>query len=160
MDLREPPVSGSWRHAHGFEVAFFSDAGAGHRMWGHTAARDGEELWSVGYDIETDAGWRTIGAHASATAPEGMCEVSLQRDHQTGWTVDGHHRPDLQDCVDIDIESSAVTNTLPLHRLDFTVGTVVEVPAAFVRAGDLRVERLEQRYTLLSASPAAARRRP
>jgi hypothetical protein len=68
MDLREPPVSGSWRHAHGFEVAFFSDTGADHRTRGHTAARDGEVLWSVRYDIVTDARWRTIRVRVSHDA--------------------------------------------------------------------------------------------
>lgn len=60
-------------------------------------------------------------------------------------------QPELEGCFDVDFESSAVTNTLPLHRLDFIEGVGVDVPAAFVRADDLRVERLEQRYTLMEA---------
>lgn len=46
-----------------------------------------------------------------------------------------------------------MTNALPLHRLDLTVGRGVDVPAVFFRADDLRVERLEQRYTLAEATP-------
>jgi hypothetical protein len=62
------------------------------------------------------------------------------------WWVDGTERPDLDGCVDIDFEFSLVTNTLPVHRLDLTSTSPVDVPAAFVRAVDLRVERIEQSY--------------
>lgn len=46
-----------------------------------------------------------------------------------------------------------MTNTLPIHRLDVIEGVAVDVPAAFVRADDLRVERLDQRFTLIEAGP-------
>jgi hypothetical protein len=65
------------------------------------------------------------------------------------WAVNGTHAPELDGCVDVDFESSAVTNTIPVHRERFTTGEPVELPAAFVRATDLRVERMEQRYTLI-----------
>jgi hypothetical protein len=60
-------------------------------------------------------------------------------------------RPDLAGCQDVDFESSAVTNTLPIHRLPFVLGETFEVPAAFVQADDLSVIRLEQHYTLVSS---------
>ena len=59
-------------------------------------------------------------------------------------------RSDLADCPDIDLESSAVTNALPLARLRLAVGESGRALAAWVRA-DLTVERLEQTYTRLDA---------
>jgi hypothetical protein len=47
--------------------------------------------------------------------------------------------------------TAAPRNTLPVHRLPFAPGTTLDVPAAFVRADDLTVIRLEQRYTLTSS---------
>jgi hypothetical protein len=47
----------------------------------------------------------------------------------------------------VDLESSAGTNTLPVHRLRLDVGQAADVPAAYVRVRDLGVERLEQRYS-------------
>ena len=38
------------------------------------------------------------------------------------------------------------TNTIPVHRLKLRVGQSVDAPAAYVRALDLRIERLEQTY--------------
>ena len=64
------------------------------------------------------------------------------------WTVDDMERSDLADCPDIDLESSAVTNALPLARLRLAVGESGRAMAAWVRA-DLTVQRLEQTYTRL-----------
>src|SRR5207247_10778293 len=44
-------------------------------------------------------------------------------------------------------ESSALTNMLPVHRLQLGVGQSADAPAAYVRALTLGAERLEQRYT-------------
>lgn len=147
MDLRPLPPTASWTHAGvrtGFEV-LFADAG---RLRGRTSAREDSSTWSVGYEIQLDADWGTRSVRAANSTASGDREVLLERG-PSGWTVDGAVRQDLSGCEDVDFESSAVTNTLPVHRVPFVVGEPVEVPAAFVRADDLRVERLEQRYTLM-----------
>lgn len=159
MRLSPLPPAASWMHQgarQGFEVAFFHGQGDGHRVVGSTTAHEPPTRWSVDYDVVTDAAWRTLAVRASTLTERGRAEVSLGRDAGGRWTVAGEPRPDLDGCVDIDFESSAVTNTLPLHRLDFPVGIGIDVPAAFVRAADLRVHRLEQRYTLLERTPAGS----
>lgn len=167
MRLAAPPAAASWTHRgarEGFEVAFLtgagrtsssgaSDDGGGPRLTGHTTASEADVPWSVGYDVTLDRQWRTLTAQVTTLGRAGRREVVLARGHQGRWTVDGVARPDLDGCVDVDLESSAVTNTLPIHRLDLVAGSALEVPAAFVRAEDLRVERLEQRYTLLDVGP-------
>lgn len=136
----------------GFEVLFVPKIVGGHRLRGQTTAREDASLWSVSYDVDLDAAWRTRSAHARSESREGTREVILSRSPDGQWTVDGTRRPDLDGCVDIDFESSAVTNTLPIHRIDFVMGQAVDVPAAFVRPLDLRVGRLEQKYTFLGHS--------
>ena len=39
-----------------------------------------------------------------------------------------------------------MTNALPIHRMGLRVGARASAPAAYVRAVDLSVERLEQDY--------------
>ena len=39
-----------------------------------------------------------------------------------------------------------MTNALPVHRMGLRVGARASAPAAYARALDLRVERLEQDY--------------
>ena len=151
-----PPLGASWNHAGaraGFEVAFFNQVSTGHRLTGHTTAHESSALWSVGYDVTVDHSWTTVAVRASNLTATGRRELTLMRDAAGRWVADGEPRPELDGCFDVDFESSAVTNTLPLHRLDFVEGVCVDVPAAFVRADDLRVERLEQRYTLIETAP-------
>jgi hypothetical protein len=58
-------------------------------------------------------------------------------------------RFDVAGCLDVDLEGSAFTNAFPVHRLGLNVGEQADAPAAYVRANDLRVERLEQSYARL-----------
>ncbi len=76
-----------------------------------------------------------------------MAEVRLERDLRGGWRVDGTDAPHLDGCADIDLEASVFTNAFPVHRLGLAVGQSADAPAAYVRAPELAVERLEQRYT-------------
>ena len=62
------------------------------------------------------------------------------------WLVDAMPAPHLDGCIDVDLESSAMTNALPVHRLGLGVDDRAEAPAAYVRAVDLSVERLDQTY--------------
>lgn len=157
MRLSPPPPTASWSHhdaRRGFEVAFLHGEGGGCRITGQTSAREGSALWSVGYEVTLDSAWRTVAVHAWSLAATGVHEVVMCRDAGDRWTVNGQRRPELDGCADVDFESSAVTNTLPLHRLEFVEGVGIAVPAAFVRAANLRVERLEQTYTLTAVTSA------
>ncbi|MEX0152997.1 putative glycolipid-binding domain-containing protein [Microbacterium sp. LMI1-1-1.1] len=154
MELQRLPQGAAWSHRgarDGFEVAFFRPLGSGYRISGHTSADEDSTRWSVGYEVEVDAAWTTTRVRATTLTEGGERDVALRCDGGR-WSVDGEFRPDLDGCHDVDFESSAVTNTLPLHRLALGEGVGVDVPAVFVRADDLRVERLEQRYTLLARS--------
>jgi len=82
----------------------------------------------------------------------------LEADGGGRWTVDGRPRPDLDGCLDVDLESSSFTNAFPVHNLGLAVDEGAEAPAAYVRALDLGVERLEQRYVRLDDSAASGPR--
>jgi hypothetical protein len=62
------------------------------------------------------------------------------------WRVDGEAASHLDGCLDVDLESSAMTNALPVHRLGLRVGARAPSAAAYVRALDLSVGRLDQDY--------------
>ena len=78
--------------------------------------------------------------------------ITLQHDGDGHWQVDGTPRPELDGCLDVDLEASALTNAFPVNRLNLAVGDRAEAPAAYVRTEDLRVERLEQHYVRLDAT--------
>ena len=157
MQLTALPAQASWRHRgpqSGYEVLFPTALPSGIHLRGITTAVESGSAWSVAYQIEADRHGQTRQVEASNSTMSGERRVSIHRSAAGHWEVDGHPRPDLDGCVDVDFESSSATNTLPVHRIPFAPGERVQVPAAFVRAEDLRVERVEQEYTLTSAPDA------
>jgi hypothetical protein len=70
----------------------------------------------------------------------------LEADGKGHWLVNGEHAPQLDGCLDADLESSALTNALPIRRLGLRVEAQAQAPAAYVRAVGLAVDRLEQTY--------------
>ncbi|MDQ6725242.1 MAG: putative glycolipid-binding domain-containing protein [Actinomycetota bacterium] len=107
------------------------------------------EAWAVGYVITLDTNWVTTTAQAWGRSGQGDVAVRLETVGPGRWHVNGRSAPELDGCVDVDLESSACTNTIPVHRLRIGVGQTVEAPAAYVGALDLGVERLEQSYARL-----------
>jgi uncharacterized protein len=132
----------------GFESVCFRALhapGEGFLLEGGTAAIEDGIPWSVQYRVAVDENWRTTRAEATGISPSGHHQLAAEvRDGR--WWINNTERPDLDGCVDIDFETSLVTNTLAVHRIDLASTIPIKVPAAFVRADDLRVERIEQTY--------------
>jgi uncharacterized protein len=149
MSFRTPPETACWQHLEarsGFEVAYFRGLADGWTVDGTTAAVEDGQTWVVTYSIELDAGWVTRSARITARSVPGSRETFLTADGAGNWLVDGEPAPHLDGCLDVDLESSAMTNTLPVHRLALAAGGQADAPAAYVRALDLSVARLDQTY--------------
>ena len=103
------------------------------------------------YTVVTDLGWRTGEAHVRLTTASGQRSLSLEFDQKLHTVrVEKNDRPDLAGCIDVDLEFSPSTNTLPIRRLDLPVGASAAVRAAWVRFSSLAVEFLDQTYTRLA----------
>jgi hypothetical protein len=142
------PSTAAWRHRDardGFEVVFLH-SDDGYIIEGHTAAVEDGQAWAVEYSITLDRHWLTKSARVRGRSATGRHAVRLDADGTGAWTVDGEPAPELDGCLDVDLEASSFTNAFPVHRLGLEVGQEAEAPAAYVRALDLSVERLEQRY--------------
>jgi hypothetical protein len=162
MEFQSPPHSAAWRHREardGFEVVLIEGQDGGHRIEGHTAAVEAGDAWAVRYSIEVVASWATRSAVVAGRSAAGTHKLSIEADGAGGWLVNGEAEPHLNGCLDVDLESSAFTNALPVHRLGLEVGDGAEAPAAYVHAVDLSVERLEQSYTRLEADGGRQRYR-
>ncbi len=129
----------------------------GLRLQGCTTALQDDESWIVAYTIELDAGWNTRRADVTSQSAAGSWQRRLESDGAGRWLVDGAPAPELDGCFDVDLESSAMTNALPVHRANMGVGVPTPAPAAYVRAPGLAVGRLEQVY--VCASDAAGKHR-
>ena len=154
------PATAAWRHLgarDGSEVVFLSREPDGYRIEGHSAAVEEDEVWGVRYAITLDATWTTRSAHVAGQSALGSHEVRLECDGTGEWHVDGNPAPALAGCLDVDLEASAFTNAFPVHRLALEIGEKAEAPAAYIRASDLRIERLEQSYARLPDDGARSR---
>ena len=143
--LEPMPAFAAWRFVDavdGFEVVY-----PGHRqLRGCTSAVEDGRPYAVRYEITLDEQWRTREVRVSNDTVDGTRSVALSSDGAGHWTVDGVPAPHLEGLVDVDLEASACTNTLPVHRLELPDDVVVPAPAVYVRALDLSVTRLDQTY--------------
>jgi hypothetical protein len=147
-----PPAVAAWRHVdvrEGFEVLFLLGEADGFRVEGHATGVEDGAAWGIRYEIALDADWATRSALVVGRTSLGPQGRRLESDGSGAWLVDGSPAPHLDGCLDVDLEASACTNALPIRRLALEVGERAEAPAAYVRALDLRVDRLEQSYARL-----------
>lgn len=149
---RDFPETAAWRHLDarvGFEVVFLRRETDGYQFDGHSTAVEDGKAWGIRYALTVDASWATRSAQIVGRSAQGTSEVALVGDGTGRWWVDGKRAPHLDGCLDVDLEASAFTNALAVHRLLLNVGQQADAPAAYVRALDLRVERLTQSYLRL-----------
>jgi uncharacterized protein len=160
MRFTAPPAVAAWRHRgarDGFEVVFLHGDGDGLRADGVTTAVEEGIAWVVRYGIDVGADGTTRRVQVAGRSAAGSHELGLASDGPGRWRVDGAPAPELDGCLDVDLESSALTNAFPVRRLQLAPGQEAEAPAVYVRALDLRVERLEQRYVRLDDAGSRAR---
>ena len=149
MSFTELPATAAWSHREGrsgFEVVHLQRDEGGRRLDGCTTAVQDDQAWFVHYEIAVDSSWATRAARITGRSPRGSHTVTVESDGAGRWLIDGMEAPLLDGCLDVDLESSAMTNMLPVQRLRLAVGERAVAPAVYVRAADLSVERLEQGY--------------
>ncbi|MDZ5662598.1 hypothetical protein HN031_13650 [Nocardioides sp. zg-1308] len=143
-DTQLPPFA-AWRFVgvvDGFEVLYPD----GRHLRGHTSAVEDGRPYAVHYDITVDDEWRTREVRVSTDVVGGPRSRVLVSDGRGRWSIDGEAAAHLDGLVDVDLEASACTNMLPVHRMEMPVGEVVAASAVYVQALDLEVRRLDQTY--------------
>jgi uncharacterized protein len=153
MPFLPPPTSAAWSHQgarSGFEVVHLRPLDGGHLLTGATTAVEDGQPWIIDYEIRIDADWHTRSARVRGRFDTRSMTRLVEADGEGRWTIDDEPAPHLDGCLDVDLESSALTNAFPVHRLGVVPGSTAQAPAAYVRLRDLTVARLEQQYTRAS----------
>jgi uncharacterized protein len=156
----ELPVTAAWRHLKardGFEVVFLRSAGDRYELEGWVSAVEEGEAWAVRYRLTLESNWATRSAHVFGRSALGEHDLRLESDSAGSWRIDGKPLDHVRGCLDVDLEASACTNALPVRRLGLEVGQAADAPAVYLRAPDLGVERLEQRYARLPDADGQSR---
>lgn len=107
-----------------------------------------------GYTLIVDKAWRVLELRLMVEqAPGSMTALHVMASGDGRW-VDADQRPlpELDGCVDIDIQWTPLTNTLPVRRLDLPVGEEQEIRVAYVSLPDLIIRPMAQHYTRIDDS--------
>lgn len=145
----ELPRVGAWRLAgayEGSEVVRFTKDDKRPIIEGTSVGVEDDAPWSIHYKIELTSTWHV--RHAVVTDYAGN-KLEIQVSETASWTINGKTRSEFQGCLDLDFEASAVTNTIPVHRLALQVGERGESKAVYIRTIGLAVEQLDQTYKRL-----------
>ncbi|MFA9432494.1 putative glycolipid-binding domain-containing protein [Egicoccus sp. AB-alg2] len=128
----------SWDGPFGVEHVRWVDLPDGAVFFGEITDTGEERLGGpLVYSVEVDADWRT--RRVLVAGPTGVRVLSS--DGAGRWWRDGRPAEELEGCLDVDIEATPLTNTLPIRRAG-----AGPVTAAWVRVPDPAVEPLHQAY--------------
>jgi uncharacterized protein len=117
---------------------------------GHEAARLHPEPWGwrlagtavfahegqacrLDYAVHRDGRWHTLSARVAGFLETAPVDVDLSVDGAGGWRLNGADCPAVEGCVDLDLNFSPSTNTLPIRRLGLAAGQAGEVRGAWLR---------------------------
>ena len=152
MTFAELPSWAAWIHRgarSGLEIARIACRPDGLVVEGVTVATEDGESWQVDYRLVLDLEGRSRSATVTSQSSGLDAGVELTCDERGRWWANGHHVAQVDGCADVDLGSSALTNAFPVRRLGLRTGDTADAPAVYVRAPDLVVERLDQRYRRL-----------
>jgi hypothetical protein len=99
------------------------------------------------YRLKVDSSWRTRAVHLQTTSGR---TLDLESNGQGSWVENGRPQPELQGCIDVDIQATPMTNTLPIRRLEWEAGQTAEIRLCYITVPDLTASPRDQRYTALT----------
>ncbi len=131
----------------GLDHADIRPADGGVDIAGVVIGREGNDPFGLTYRLKLDALWRTREVEIRTTAGQAL---HLESNGQGSWQENGRDQPALQGCLDVDIQATPLTNTLPIRRLDWKAGESVDIRLCYIAVPDLTVTPRDQRYTALT----------
>jgi hypothetical protein len=105
----------------------------------------GERPFALTYDWLLDPAWRTRRVNISLRDADTR-NLVIERMDASRWRVDGHERPDLAGCDEIDLSATPFCNTLALRRFGPPPGAAGEMTALYVGFPALELSPSRQRY--------------
>jgi hypothetical protein len=141
------PVIWKRRDLLGLESCRLHQVGDGWRLEGAAVFIHDARACRLDYLVDCDGDWIARAAVVTGWVGDRNVDVTVARDDEFIWTLNGQVAPEVEGCSDLDLNFSPATNTLPIRRLEPEVGAVVAVRAAWLRFPGFTLEPLEQTYT-------------
>jgi hypothetical protein len=109
----------------------------GRNVSGHAVFAMKGDVCSLQYEIACNDAWETRRVSVQGWVGDRSIEVDIDA-------------ADIAPCLDIDLNFSPSTNTLPIRRLNLRIGESARVTAAWLVFPSFLLEHLDQTYTRLS----------
>ncbi len=141
--------------AAGFEHVRVDQSHPGWNVFDSMIVREHDgQIVRGGYTLVVDKAFRTLEIRIMAEQePGSMAALHLLANGEGVWTdADERRIPSLDGVIDVDIQWSPLTNTLPVRRLDLQPGEERDISVAYIALPSLELKRAEQRYTRIDAS--------
>jgi uncharacterized protein len=140
--------------------------------WEHVRIDDGHPEWNVfdsmlvrvdggqirrgGYTLILDKAWRTLELRLMVEqSPGNMTALHFLASGDGMWTdADGRHLPEFDGCIDVDIQWTPLTNTLPIRRMRLTPGQEESISVVYIPLPSLEIGVAQQRYVGLDKGHA------
>lgn len=100
----------------------------------------------LNYRITCDSQWHTRAAQVAGWVGNSLIESKLVVASDQRWFLNNEESPQVEGCIDVDLNFSPSTNLLPIRRLGLSVGAEQEVRAAWLRFPGFELEPLTQLY--------------
>lgn len=101
----------------------------------------------IHYGVSCGRDWVTRAIHVTMIQGRHIRRLHLERDHLGIWRRGSEVLPEFAGLIDVDLQITPSTNTLPIRRLRLGEGESADTDALWIRFPDLSLERLTQRYT-------------
>lgn len=143
-----------WRRVDqpGHESARLISKGASWHLAGTAVFAHDRQPCRLNYLVVCDAGWRTVSGTVAGWVGSENVDIQIAVDDARRWRLNGTEIPDVEGCIDLDLNFSPSTNVLPIRRLELAIGGEAEVRAAWLRFPGFQLEPLTQRYRRLDAT--------
>jgi uncharacterized protein len=133
------------------EFASFSQVDDGFLLTGTIVAVHESEPLEVKYRIECHPDWRTRLVWVEQRRGLEHSALVISQDDLAKWAAQGATIDSLNGCLEVDLELTPITNTLPINRLRLGIGQRAEIVAAWIRFPSLEIVRAHQSYERLKA---------
>jgi len=133
------------------EFAMVHPSATGVELSGTIVAIHEDTPLEVRYLIHCDADWKTRAVSIEQRLGLEQSTLSLTVD-ETGKWIDRRTGPisAVTGCLEVDLELTPITNSLPINRLKLAIGQQEEIAVAWIRFPTLEVVHARQSYERLS----------
>ncbi|HVE57729.1 MAG TPA: putative glycolipid-binding domain-containing protein [Pyrinomonadaceae bacterium] len=98
------------------------------------------------YRLKCSSEWETLAGRISGSIGEKPIEIEISVEPNRRWRLNGQECAQVAGCIDLDLNFSPLTNTLPIRRLNLNIGEKAEVCAAWLKFPGFQIEPLGQSY--------------